>query len=117
MSEVEVLNRLVGDSSENRALILRVIDPAIEDRYRDELMEGHDNVLPAFSTWRKEGRAGVHLGEQFDVRANFFSIDSSAIPFFIFQYDVKIFGYKLVNGTLAIQEEGWPRLLYLLNSS
>lgn len=109
MSEVEVLNRLIDDSSDSRALILRVIDPSAEERYRDELMEGQDRVLPACSPWRKEGRAGVRLdGRQFDVRANFFAIEPSGIPIYIFQYDVKIFGYKLLDGTLVVQEEGGP---------
>lgn len=107
MSDVEALNRLVEDSAELNNMVLSVIDPPFESKDREDYVEADSKDLPPSLPWRHEGCAGKYLdGRLFDVRANFFGIESSRVPRVIYLHDVKIFRYMIVDEKQVLSEQG-----------
>lgn len=92
MGEMQSINDLLrGKDTLNDQACLRIIDPSLEDRFRDDLISG-DSVkkyfLPTMDKWRIADCVGIPVQ---NVRANFFVMDPRFLPTTIYLYNISIY--------------------------
>ncbi|RYG67438.1 hypothetical protein EON64_07435, partial [archaeon] len=105
MGDLTEITDLLCNINMSDEAVLSVIDPPVQEKDREELvaqsriedLQSEFNIrnnsqLSTMTTWRLTGRLGAFLDSQRHVvRANFFPINTDALPKTIFNYRVGIF--------------------------
>lgn len=103
MGELEEIQQLVRNSSTlNDKACLAIIDPPLNDRYREDKLPEASSKKPYAKYWippLEPWRVSVELGEVLDnrtqiVRSNYFRVSTSDIPSTIYHYNVSIYRYN-----------------------
>jgi hypothetical protein len=88
------------------AAILRIINPPLQEKMRDQFTQNENKRLPKMQAWRYENTApaGVPLdNHRHSVTANIFKMNTANISKTLTHYNISIFRYK--RGEDQIEEE------------
>lgn len=92
MGEMQsVTDLLRSDALMDDRACMRIMDPSIEDRFRDDLITGEGAkkyFLPTMDRWRIADSVGVPVQ---NIRTNFFVMDPRYLPTTIYLYNVAIY--------------------------
>lgn len=92
MGEMQsVMDLLRNESLIDDRACLRIMDPAYDDRYRDDLIVGDGAkryFLPTMDRWRIADSVGVPIQ---NIRTNFFVMDPRYLPTTIYLYNVAMY--------------------------
>ena len=102
MGELDSINRLMRERAHIMdQLCLSIIDPPIQERFRDEFLPDEVDAsgknpkwMPKMEAWRVSKDVGIMLDNASHIiRANCFRVNPSVLPSALYHYNVGIFRY------------------------